>query len=104
MSIETNAAKHAIHDKLESRIKTAEAKLQTLKARAEVAKADAEIKAVADLLTRQGELHLKLEELKKSGADRWQHAKSDLEARIAAFEKAVFEKAAKEFEAKAKAH
>ena len=40
-----NIAKQAIHDKLETQIKTAEAKLDMVKAQAESAKADAEIKA-----------------------------------------------------------
>ena len=48
MSTDVNMAKQAIHDKLESQIKTAEAKLDTLKARAETAKANVEIKAVAE--------------------------------------------------------
>ena len=89
MSIEVTTAKQAIQDKLESRIKTAEAKLQTLKARAEAAKADVEIKAIVDLLTRKEELHRKLQELKKSGEARWEIVKADLVLRIATFEKAV---------------
>jgi DNA repair exonuclease SbcCD ATPase subunit len=88
-TMEANATKHAIHDKLESQIKTAEAKLQTLKARAEAAKADVEIKAIVDLLTRKEELHRKLQELKKSGEARWEIVKADLVLRIATFEKAV---------------
>lgn len=102
MSIETmeaNATKHAVHDKLESQIKTAEAKLETLKARAEVAKANAEIKAIAELATQGLEIHQKLQELKKAGEDRWEHAKTALVVRIAAFEKSV-----KAIEAKVKAH
>ena len=99
MSVEVSAAKHAIYDKLESQINTAVAKLQTLKARAEAAKANAEITAVANLVTKKEELHRNLQELKKSGADRWEHAKADLEARIAEFEKSV-----KGIEAKVKAH
>jgi len=92
MSIETleaNATKHAIHDMLESQIKTAEAKLQTLKARAEVAKANAEIKAIADLAVEKLDIHRKLQELKKASEGRWEHAKADLVLRITAFEKAV---------------
>jgi hypothetical protein len=98
MTIEVNAAKKAIHDKLESQITTAEAKLATLKARAEVAKASAEIKAITDLLPRKEVLHRKLQELKKSGEDRWELVKNDLMVLIADFEKSV-----KEIEAKAKA-
>ncbi len=99
MSIEVKTAKHAVHDKLESQLKTAEAKLDTLKARAEVAKANVEIKAIADLTTQKLEIHQKLQELKKSGGDKWEHAKTELEARIAAFEKSV-----QGIESKIKAH
>jgi multidrug efflux pump subunit AcrA (membrane-fusion protein) len=94
-----NAARHAIYDKLESEIKTAEAKLDTLKARAEVAKANAEIKAIAALAAHGLEIHHQLLELKRSSEDQCEQAKTDLEARIAAFEKAV-----NEVEAKAKGH
>ncbi len=99
MSIETSAAKHAIHDKLESQIKTAEAELDTLKARAAAAKASAEIKAIAELAVQKAEIHQKLQELKKLGTDHWEQAKADLVLRIAAFENAV-----KGIEAKVKAH
>jgi phage shock protein A len=98
MSIEVSTAKHAIHDKLESQIEAAKAKLDTLKARAEVAKANVEIRAIADLATQRLEIHEKLQELKKSGDDKWGQAKKDLEARVAAFERSV-----KGIEAKVKA-
>jgi len=98
MSTDLNIAKQAIHDKLESQIKAAEAKLETLKARAEAAKANVEIKAIAELLPKKVEIQLKLEQLKKSGGDRWEQAKADLEGRIADFEKSV-----KGIESKAKA-
>jgi len=58
MSTEVNIAKQAIHDMLESKIKTAEAKLDTLKARAENAKANVEIKAVAELLAKKPVIRL----------------------------------------------
>jgi hypothetical protein len=89
MSNEVNIAKQAIHDMLESKIKTAEAKLDTLKARAENAKANVEIKAVAELLAKKPVIRLKLQELKNSGGDRWEQAKADLEVRITEFEKSV---------------
>jgi len=89
MSTDLNIAKQAIHDKLESQIKAAEAKLETLKARAEAAKANVEIKAIAELLPKKVEIQQKLEQLKKSGGDRWEQAKADLEGRIADFEKSV---------------
>ncbi|MFZ0418550.1 MAG: hypothetical protein ACLPH5_13595 [Candidatus Sulfotelmatobacter sp.] len=98
MSTDLNIAKQAIHDKLESQIKAAEAKLETLKARAEAAKANVEIKAIAELLPKKVEIQQKLEQLKKSGGDRWEQAKADLEGRIADFEKSV-----KGIESKAKA-
>jgi len=98
MSNDVNMAKQVIHDKLESQIKTAEAKLDTLKARAETAKANVEIKAIAALLPKKQVIQEKLQELKKSGGDRWEHAKADLEGRIADFEKSV-----KGIESKAKA-
>lgn len=89
MISDASLAKKAIHDKLESQIKTVEAKLDTLKARAESAKANVEIKAVAELLTKKHEIHNKLEELKKSGGDRWEQAKADLAAHLADLEKSV---------------
>jgi phage shock protein A len=89
MIIATVASKHAIHDKLESQIKTAEAKLDTLKARAAAAKANAEIKAIAELTVQKAKIHQKLEELKKAAEDRWENAKADLVLQIASFEKAV---------------
>jgi len=97
-TMETNATKQAIHDKLESQIKTAEVKLATLKARAETAKANAEIKAITDLLPRKEEIRRKLQELKKTGEDRWEVVKNDLTVLIADFEKSI-----KDIEAKLKA-
>ena len=99
MSIEVGTTKNAIHDKLESQIKTAEAQLDTLKARAEVAKANLELKAIAALAMQKVEIHEKLRELKASSDANWQYVKKDLETRIAAFEKAI-----KEIEAKVKTH
>ena len=101
MSTDVTVTKQVVHDKLESQLKTAEAKLETLKARAETAKADLEIKAIAALLPKKLVIQQKLQELKKAGADRWEQAKADIEARIADFEKSV---KAIESKAKAKAH
>ena len=89
MSTEVNIAKQAIHDMLESKIKTVEAKLDTLKARAENAKARVEIKAISELMTKKPAIRLKLQELKNSSGDRWEQTKNDLEARIAEFEKSL---------------
>jgi len=99
MSVEVSTAKHVVHDKLESQLNSAEAKLDTLKSRAEVAKANFEIKAIAALAAQKLEIHQKLQELKRTGDDKWEQAKRDLEARVAAFEKSV-----KEIEAKVKTH
>jgi hypothetical protein len=89
MSSHRNISKQVIHDKLESQIKTAEANLQTLKAQAETAKANVEIKAIGALLPETKAIRQKLQELKKSGGDRWEQAKRDLEGRMADFEKSV---------------
>jgi multidrug resistance efflux pump len=89
MSTDVKVAKQVVHDKIESQINTAAAKLDTLKARAETAKANAEIKAIADLLPKKLVMQQKLHDLKKSGEDRWEQAKADLEARVADFEKSV---------------
>lgn len=98
MNIDMNMAKRAIVDKLAAQIHTAEAKLDTLKARAETAKANVKIKAITELLTKKQMIQQKLQELKKSGGDRWEQAKADLEAQIADFEKSM-----KGIESKAKA-
>jgi hypothetical protein len=99
MNTEATIAKQAVHDKLESQIKLAEAKLHTLKAQAENAKANAEIKAIAGLFPKEQSIQRKLQELKKSTGEAWKRANADLEALIADFQKSV-----KRIESKAKAH
>src|SRR5579862_7451191 len=89
MSTETNMAKHAIHDKIESQINTVQAKLETLKAKAQATKANAELKLIADLLTKKQALDQKLSELKKSGDTTYQQTKTDVESRVADLEKSV---------------
>ena len=89
MSTAVNVTKQVIHDKFESQIKTAEAKLDTLKARADAGKADAEIKAITALLPKKQVIRKKLDELKRSGGDRWEQTKAEIEKRIAEFEKSV---------------
>jgi hypothetical protein len=89
MSTELKMAKQAVHDKIESQIKTAQAKLETLKAQAEATKANVEIKVIADLLTRKHAIDQKLAELKKSGDQGYEQAKGDVEARVAELEKSV---------------
>ncbi len=99
MSTGTIIARQAVHDKLESQIKLAEARLQTLKAQAENARASAEIKAIADLAPKSQSIQRKLQELKKSSGEGWNQAQADLEARVDEFEKLL-----KGIESKAKAH
>jgi len=89
MSTPTNIAKQAVHDKIESQVKTVQAKLDTLKAKAESAKANAELKVIAELLTKKQAIDRKIGELKKSGETSYQQAKSDIEARVAELEKSV---------------
>jgi phage shock protein A len=84
-----NVAKQAIHDKIESQIKTAQARLETLTAKAESAKANAELKLIVDLLTKRTAIDQKLNELKKSGETTYQQAKTDVESRVAELEKSV---------------
>ena len=98
MSTETNMAKHAIHDKIESQINTVQAKLETLKAKAQATKANAELKLIADLLTKKQAIDHKLSDLKTSTDTTYQQTKSDVESRIAELEQAV-----KSIEAKLKA-
>jgi hypothetical protein len=62
----------ARHDKLESRIRTAEAKLKTLKERGETAKAEIELNVIAELLTKQLVIVKKLRGLEESGGGSWQ--------------------------------
>jgi len=99
MSIGTSTAKQETHDKLDSRIKSAETKLVALKARAEAAKANVETKTIANLTSQKLEMQKKLQELKNSTDEKWEHTKNDLEARITALEKSIHE-----IEAKVKAH
>ena len=89
MSTEVNVTKKAIHDKIESQIKTAEAKLNTLQAQAESDKANFEIKAIGELGPKKVAIQQKFEELKKTTGDKWEQTKTDLEGRIADFEKSV---------------
>ena len=89
MSIVTNVAKQAVHDKIESQVKTVQAKLDTLKARAQSAKADAELKSIADLLIKKQAIDRKLNELKKSSETAYRQAKADIESRVAELEKSV---------------
>ena len=99
MSTVITETKDAIHNKLESQIKSAESKLDTLKARAGVAKAAVEIKAIADLVAQKGEIRQKLQAFKKASANNQEQAKKEIEALVAGFEKSV-----KEIEAKVKVH
>ena len=99
MTIEAKAAKGAVHDMLEAKIRTVESKLDTLKAQAETRKATVEIKAIAAIAARKIQLRQKFEELRSLGDDNWEHAKKQLESLVAKFEKEV-----KDIEAKVHAH
>ena len=89
MTTVTQIARKAVHDKIESQIKIAQAKLETLKAKAESAKANAELKLIAELLTNKAAIDRKLNELKASGETAYQQAKTDVESRIAELQKSV---------------
>jgi len=64
MSAVVSIAKELSYDKLESRIRIAEAKLEMAKARGETAKAQIEIKVIAALLMKQLIIVKKLRELR----------------------------------------
>jgi outer membrane murein-binding lipoprotein Lpp len=98
MSTDTNLAKKAIHDKIESQVSTVQAALETLKAKAQATKANAELKLIADLLTKKQAIDRKIGDLKTSGESTYQQTKSDVESRVAELEKSV-----KAIEAKFKA-
>ena len=85
----TDVAKKVVPDEFESQIRTAQATLDTLKTQAETAKANLEIKAIAELLPKGLVIQRKLLELKNSSGDAWDQAKTDLDARIADFERSV---------------
>jgi hypothetical protein len=89
MSTAMNMTKQAIHDKIESQIRTAQAKLETLRAKAESAKANAELKSIADLLTKKQAIERKLADLKQSDEAAYQQAKTDVESRVAELEQSV---------------
>jgi hypothetical protein len=90
MSTSTDMAKQALHDKLASQITAAVSHLEALKARADAKMAGVEVvKEIAEQLIKKQGMHQKLQELKKSGDERWDSAKHDLEARIADFQKSL---------------
>ncbi len=89
MSVDVGLAKQVVQEKLESRIKDAEAKLHALKLKAEVAKTAIGIKAILDLLAKAPAIHQKLEEFNKAAGNRREQAKTDLEKRVADFENSV---------------
>jgi hypothetical protein len=88
-TVTVNAARKAVYDKIESHVHMFEAQLATLKAKAESAKADAELKAIANLVTAKRALDQKVVELKKAGEAAFEQAKTDVEARIAEFDRSV---------------
>jgi len=93
-----NASRKAIVDKVEAEIHRFEAQLGTLKARAESVKADIELQAIVDLITAKRTLDRKLAALKQASNQAFEQIKTDLDARIASFARAL-----KSIEAKIKA-
>jgi len=85
----TNAARKAVHDRIDAQIKIAQAKLESLKAKAEATKAKAELAVIVELLTKKQAIAQKVGELKASGETTYEQAKSDVQARIAELEKSV---------------
>ena len=88
-TVTVNAARKAVYDKIESQIHLFEGQLATLKANAESAKADAELKAIANLLTAKRALDQKVAELKTSGEATFQQVKTDVDARLAEFQRSI---------------
>jgi hypothetical protein len=91
MGTHKTKAKLATHHQAKSQTTAEEAKLNTLKARLGSIRANVEAKGIAELLAKKQVIQQKLQELKKTGGDRWEQAKADLEGRIADFEKSVKE-------------
>jgi polyhydroxyalkanoate synthesis regulator phasin len=89
MTTPLKTAREAIHDKIESQIKTAQAKLEALKARAEATKAITELRLIGELVTERHAIDRKLKELKSSTESTYQRAKTDVESRVADLEKSV---------------
>jgi hypothetical protein len=87
MSTETKIAKQAVHDTIDSKVKSVQAKLESLKAKAETGTAVA--KAVADLYITKQLIDCLVTELKKSNETRYEHVKGDVESRIAELEQSV---------------
>jgi len=87
----TATAKQAVHDDFESKLKAVEAKLEGVKAQAEAGKVALEIKAIAELSPRTRAIHHKLQELRTAGADRFEHAKAELQKEITDLEKSAKE-------------
>jgi hypothetical protein len=87
MSTETKIAKQAVHDRIDSQVKSVQARLETLKAKAEAGTAAAS--TIADLFVKKQLIDRMLSDLKKSGEGRHQQAKADIESRVAELEKSV---------------
>ena len=87
MSTETNTAKQAVHDTIDSKVKTVQAKLESLKATTEAAAAAG--KTLADLYLKKQMIDRLMGDLKKSHEEKFEHVKADIEARVAELEKSV---------------
>jgi uncharacterized protein YceH (UPF0502 family) len=87
MSTETTLAKQAVHDQIDSKVKSVQARLETLKARAEAA--TAAVKTIADLYVKKQVIDRLVGDLKKSNETKYQQVKSDIESRVAELEQSV---------------
>jgi phage shock protein A len=89
MKTAIDETKQAVHDKLKSQLRLAQAALDLLKARAESAKASDDLKLIAKLLLSKQTLDLLLNQLKKSRESTYEQVKTDIESRVAQLEQSV---------------
>jgi len=82
-------ARKALHEKIQTQVKTALTKLEALKAKAESANSKAEQTTIADLLAKRQAIDRQLQELEKSSDTTYQRVKTDIESRAAELEKSV---------------
>jgi prefoldin subunit 5 len=80
-------AKQAVHDKIDSQVKSVQSRLETLKAKAETAAAVG--KTIAGLYVKKQMLDRALGDLKKSNEGKYDNVKADIDARIAELEKSI---------------
>jgi len=87
MSTETDLAKQAVQDRIDSQVKSVQAKLETLKARAEAATAAG--KTIADLYLKKQVIDRLMSDLKKSNEAKYEQVRADLESRVADLQQSV---------------